>query len=391
LAVAHEALDEHEIDRPVAENLVGDIDSATPDKPNAWDHLASVGVPRRCVNMALIRRPLHDPAIVSSPQLQRRGRFVGRIDSRIGPMQRSPMSGVRPTTDQPDRTTEVVGAFTLADLGPLGRRPLSLIFIVAAAGLALGRASFISSDLGIGGPLDVAAFAAVSAVTETVVVLLPAALLWRVPAAPRTQRTLLAGLALGALVEVLRLGSALASWSFSEAPVGSALNTLAWLVLPVASLLVGLGLLRLRDGRMTRRGMLVVIAGVYLVLSLVPLGAELVGNAPVFVTWVFLVSGILVPLLAAFAGWVPVDAWLAGERPSRFWGFLALSVPLHIAGALVGEGWSLPAWVTLPADPAAVNGIATASATLGEILALGAVSLAFVAYARLTPSPAEAS
>lgn len=301
------------------------------------------------------------------------------------------MSSVRPTTDPPERRTEVVGALTLADLGPLGRRPLSLVFVVAAAGLALSHAPLIASDLAIGVPLDVAAFAAVSAATQTMVVLLPAALLWRVPTAPRTHRPLLAGLVLGALVEMLRLGAAFSSTSFSDPSIGPGLNTLAWLVLPAASLLVGLGLLHLRAGRMTRRGMLVVIASMYLVLSLVPLGAELIGNEPVFVTWVFLVSGIVVPLLAAFAGWVPVDAWLAGERPSRFWGLLALGVPLYVVGALLGGGWLLPAWLALPADPAAVNDIVLASAGLGGILTLAAVGLAFVAYARLTPSPPESS
>lgn len=299
------------------------------------------------------------------------------------------MSNVRPEADQPDRSTEVVGALTLPDLGPLGRRPLSLVFVVAAAGLALGRASLIASDLGRGGPLDVAAFAVVSGATQTLVVLLPAALLWRVPTAPRTHRMLLAGLALGALVELLRLGTALASTSFSQPPIGPGLDTLAWLVRPLASLLVGLGLLHLRAGRMTRRGMLVVIASIYLALSLVPLGAELIGNAPILFTWIVLVSGILVPFLAAFAGWVPVDAWLAGERPRQFWGLLALGVPLYVFGALFAE--MLPAWVVLPANPAAVNDIAFASLTLGELFSLGAVSLAFVAYARLTPLPVDPS
>jgi hypothetical protein len=308
------------------------------------------------------------------------------IDSGIGPVQRSSMSSVRPTADQPDGPTEVVGALTLADLGPLGRRPLSLMFVVAAVGLALTRASLISGDLGSGAPLDVGVFGALAAATETVVVGLPAALLWRVPAAPRIHRILLAGLALNALAEVLRLGSALASRSFTDASVASALDTLAWLILPAASLLVGLGLLRLRDGPITRRGMLVVIASAYLVVSLVPVGAELLGNAQVSFTPEFLLSGFLVPLFAAFAAWVSVDAWRAGERSSRFWGFLALGVPLYLVNALLGFGWALPAWVAMPADPAIANGIATASAALGQFFALAAVSLAFVAYARLTPS-----
>ena len=301
------------------------------------------------------------------------------------------MRSASPTTDQPERTSEVVGALTLPDLGPLARRPLSILFVVVAASLTLGRGWLIARDLGLGGPLDLAALAAVSAATNAVVVLLPAALLWRVPTAPRTHRTLLVGLALGGLVEILRFGAAFVPTSFGDPSIGPGLTTLAWLVLPAPSLLVGLGLLHLRAGQMTRRGMLVVIATLYLVLSLVPLGAELIGNAPVVVTWVFLVSGIVVPLLAAFAGWVPVAAWLAGARPSRFWGLLAMGVPLYVVGALLGGGWLLPAWVVAPADPAALNDIATASLALGELFAFGAVSLAFVAYARLTPLRPDAS
>ena len=309
----------------------------------------------------------------------------------IGSAQRSPVSSVRPTADQSDGATEVVGALTLADLGPLRRRPLSLVFVVAAAGVALARASLISSDLGNCGPLDMAVFGAIAAATETVAVALPAALLWRVPTALRTQWILLAGLVLNALAEVLRLGSALASRSFSDPSLESTLGTLGLAVLPIASLLVGLGLLRLRDGPIMRRGMLLVIASAYLVVSLVPVGAELLGNAQVSFTPDFALGGILVPLSAAFAGWVSVDAWRAGERPSRFWVFLALGVPFYLVNALLGFGWALPAWVVTPADPATANGIFTASAALGQIFALAALSLAFVAYARLTPSAAETS
>ena len=119
------------------------------------------------------------------------------------------MGSIRPAIDDTDLSTEVVGALSMADLGPFGRSPLRLLFVVAAAVVAIGRGELIAGNLGIGGPLDVAAFAGVSAATETLVVLLPVALLWRVPAAPRTHPMLLGGLALGALVEVLRLGSAI--------------------------------------------------------------------------------------------------------------------------------------------------------------------------------------
>jgi hypothetical protein len=299
------------------------------------------------------------------------------------------MGSIRPTIDHPDLSTEVVGALSMADLGPFGRSPLRLLFVVAAAVVAIGRGALIAGDLGIGGPLDVAAFAGVSAATETLVVLLPVALLLRVPAAPQTHLMLLGGLALGALVEVLRLGSAIVPASLADPSVGSILRTFAWLGVPFGSLLVGLGLLRLRAGRTTRRGMLVVIAFLYLVLSLLPLGAELIGKAPVNVTWLFLVSGVLVPILAAFAGWVAVDAWLDGERPNLFWGLLAVAVPLHVVGAFFSAALPLPALLALPASPAALNSLAMASATLGAILALVVVTLGFVAYARKTPSPAE--
>ena len=299
------------------------------------------------------------------------------------------MSSARPEVDQPQRTTGVIGALTLADVGPLGRHPQSMLFVLAAAGLALGRVSLVLSPLDNGLPLDLAALALVSAATQTVIVLLPAALLWRVPTAARTYRLLLAGLALGALVELLRVGAALAGTTYGDEVPGPALGTLASLLLPVASLLVGLGLLELRRGRMTRRGMLVVIASMYLALSLVPVGVELIANETISVTWMFLVIGIVGPLLAAFAGWVSADAWFGGERPSRFWGLLALGIPLYVIGALVGQGWALATWVAMPADPLALNDLGYISATLGEIFALIAAVLAFVAYARLIPRPAE--
>jgi hypothetical protein len=328
---------------------------------------------------------------VANPRVRRRQRLARRIDSEIEPAQRIPMNNVRPTTDQPERTNEVVGALTLADVGPMGRHPQSLIFIVAAAGLALGRAMLILSELD-GLPLDLAAHALVAAATETIVVLLPAALLWRIPSAGRTHRTLLAGLALGALAELLRLGAALAATTYGDQLPGPDLNTVASLVLPVASLLIGLGLLELRGGQSTRRGLLVVIASMYLAVSLVPVGADLIANEAVSATWLFLVVGIAAPLLAAFAAWVSADAWFAGDRPSRFWGLLALGVPLYVIAAVVSQGgWALATWVAMPADPLAVNDFGYVSATLGEIFALTAVCLAFVAYARLTPAAPDAS
>src|SRR5450755_2029132 len=145
------------------------------------------------------------------------------------------MGSIRPTIDHPDLSTDLVGALSMADLGPFGRSPLRLLFVVAAAVVAIGRGALIAGDLGIGGPLDVAAFAGVSAATETLVVLLPVALLLRVPAAPQTHLMLLGGLALGALVEVLRLGSAIVPASLADPSVGSILRTFAWLGVPFGS------------------------------------------------------------------------------------------------------------------------------------------------------------
>jgi hypothetical protein len=237
-----------------------------------------------------------------------------------------------------------------------------------------------------------AAVTGVAAATATVAVLLPAALLWRIPTAARTHRTLLAGLALGALVELLRLGATLALQQDGAQLPGSALDTAASLLLPVATLLVGLGLIELRGGKTTRRGLLVVIAGLYLAVSLVPIGANLYANVPISPTWMSVVLVIVTPLVAAFAGWVAADAWFAGEQPSRFWGLLALGVPLYVMAAIVSQGgWGLAVWVTEPNNPTTVNDLGSVTATLGEIVGLLAVSFALVAYARLAPSPPDAS
>jgi hypothetical protein len=279
------------------------------------------------------------------------------------------MAGIHPTIDAPDEPPDVVGALSLPDLSRFERSPAILVFVVAAVVVALGRGASVASYLGNGGSLETAASAAIFAATETILVVLPAALLWRIPAAPRTHPVLLGGLGVGALVEVLRLGASALATSGTDPSVSSILGTLAWLIVPVGSLLVGRGLLRLRASWSARRGLLVVIAFLYLALRLVPLGAELLGNEVVIVTWLFPVTGILVPITAALAGWVAVDAWLDGQRPTVFWGLLALGVPLYVISALVSSALPLPALLALPADPTALNSLTIASATAGEILA----------------------
>jgi hypothetical protein len=271
----------------------------------------------------------------------------------------------------------------MPSLGRLGLTPLSLLFVVAAAAVAVGRGRLIADDLGTGGPLDVAVLSSVATIGETLVVLLPVALIWRIPTAAHTHRVLFAGLAVGALVEVLRLGAFVAPGNPLDLTLHEVLESLAWLALPLGGLLVGLGLLRLRGGLATRRGMLVVIAFGYLVLNLVPLGAALIGGESIGVTWQSVVSQILVPVTTAFVGWVAVDAWLDHEEPGRFWGLLALAVPLYVAGAFVGQ--ELLLWIAPPLAPDNFNSLGIASATFAEILALVSVALTGVALARLTP------
>ena len=272
----------------------------------------------------------------------------------------------------------------MADLGRLGQRPLASAFILAAIVVAVGHAVPIYGDASGGDLSAFLAFSAVSAGTAVVVSLLPAMLLWRAPSAPRTHRLLFTGLALGTFAELVRVAAVAAPLGADEPTPRTLLVDAAWIIVLVGILFVGLGLLQLRNGRTTRRGLAVVIVVLYLVLALLPLGIEAAAG-PVGIGSGFVLASVLIPIAAAFAIWVAVDAWLDREPPTAFWALLAAGLPLHLAGGLLSETLPLPVLVALPANSDFSNELVATVATIGAILGLIAVVLAGIAYGRHVP------
>jgi hypothetical protein len=170
------------------------------------------------------------------------------------------------TTDNPDIPSEAVGAWPSVDLAQLGLSPLGWLFI---AGAALVGAQHLHAILGA--PVETVPAAIFSGVAAVAIALLPGALLWRTPAATRTHRLLLAGLAAGAIAGLVR--AVIAFWP-SGPGGGSWRGTVldgTWPLLgALGSLLVGLGLRRLRTRRPARLGLLAVIASAYIAVSVVP-------------------------------------------------------------------------------------------------------------------------
>jgi len=304
------------------------------------------------------------------------------------------MTSGRPAADDPDVPSEVVGALSWNDLQPLRRlgavrriRPglLGLPFVVAAlvvgAWWARGLASAATDPL-----TDWAALAAwtLAGVAAVAAVLLPVALMRRVPDALASQPLLFAGLALGSLVALI--DAVIGLWLLDLPTAAIDLTGFAQDVLPAIGLaLVGLGLVRLR-GRWPRRPwLLIAIVAVYLGLALLPAGIlavqaqlgslELFGGGPSL-------SAILRALATSLLVWVAVDAWLDHEAPARFWGLLAIALPLRLVAAV----FQVPQDVAVLAFQGDLGTLVLLPATLAGTLSVLAT---FVAYARYAPSPGQ--
>jgi hypothetical protein len=285
--------------------------------------------------------------------------------------------------------SEVVGAMSLADLGPLGRAPLRLAFVAAAALVAVGRGWLVRGDLVDGVPLDIVAFSAASALVSVLIVSLPTALLVRRPEAYRTHRLLFAGLGIGAAIEIVRLANQALPADLAATAPHSNLLAVAWVGVPIGTILVGLGLLRLRSSGPTRRGLLIVLAAVCLAIALVPAGIGLMTEQVTIDPLPFALTSIVEPIAAAFAAWVAVDAWLDREEPRTFWTLIAAALPIQVIAGLLGLGLPIPVYLAAPLDPQTLNVLFFSSATISTLLVLWALALAVVAYGRHTPPAIE--
>ncbi len=261
------------------------------------------------------------------------------------------------------------------------------LFVAAAVFVVVARLVRIAGSA----PEMVTLYAIAPAIASALRVLLPAALLVRVPDAPRTQRLLFAGLATGAAVAWLH--AAIFAWSPSMLTGNPSVWTVVPALLPpleaLAALLVGLGLLQLRARRSTRAGLLVVIVALELGFLLGQLGlAAAWAYQPLDLG--FTAVNALVAAAGAFAAWVPVAAWLDRDPPRAFWELLALAFPLGLLAEAIGLTQTIAMTTSQPGGRLSNDlflVVTTAQALIGAVVSL----LAIAAYARGTPLPGRAS
>ena len=275
-----------------------------------------------------------------------------------------------PVVDDPDTPTEAVGSWPTIDLARLGLPPLGWVFVATALFVGAVRLRTLS-----GAPFDIVPAILFSAVEAAVVVLLPAALLWRAHDAMRTHAILLTGLALIAADRLILGTNQLWPMFLSDDGTRTAFG-LAWpLLAPAGGVLIGLGLLRLRAGSMrlpVLATIVVVYAGISVASYLIGAGT---GTLGAYDTALLLV----VPAAAAVAAWVPVAAWLESDAPEIFWGLLAIALPLGVIARL------LTLLATIVGTSTQSNVMFVPMVTVDSILGCLAALLALVAYARMTP------
>jgi hypothetical protein len=187
--------------------------------------------------------------------------------------------------------------------------------------------------------------------------LVPTAFVLRSPDAWWRRRMLLVGALLGAGAELARSAGAAVSglnllqvnsgaeptWG-SLLPAADAVNQVGSLGGAVGTLLVALGLARLRERPTARFSRVVVAAALVAVGTLDLWGLRPLVSAPAEVRvadWAWTVPAVLAAdiLAALYLAWVIVTSWSAGERPRRAWTWAAAAtcvglVPLAIESLL---------------------------------------------------------
>ncbi|HEY7599730.1 MAG TPA: RDD family protein [Candidatus Limnocylindrales bacterium] len=243
------------------------------------------------------------------------------------------------------------------------------LLTVAALALALAMAIDLVELARIGGDWLWLALVAATAVGT---VLLPVALLWRVPGAARRHPVLLLGLALAAALVIGRYLFGLVALDLPPlyAAGGSLLSPLSIL----APVVVALGLLALRPRGATHAPLFMLLAAVYLFVPLSRLFAleHVVGDV------VVIGGGVFGALTSAFAAWVVLGAWLEREPPRPFWAALVGAAVLGFVQFALGMAMLLVSTSDAPALQPLLS-------LLSAACAAAAVGLGLVAYWRLAP------
>ena len=275
-----------------------------------------------------------------------------------------------PVVDDPDTPTEAVGSWPAIDLARLGLPPLGWVFAAAALFVGVVHLRTLS-----GAPLEIVPAILLSTVESGVVVLLPAAVLWRVHEALRTHALLLTGLALLAAGQLILAVNQLWPVLQNEDGTRSALGITWPLLTPAGGILIGLGLLRMRTGAI-RLPVLAAIVAAYVGIGV---ASYVIGAGSGTIEAYDAGLMVIVPAAAAVAVWVPVAAWLESDAPPAFWGLLAVALPFGVISRL------LTLLDTIVGTSTQSNVLFVPTMTVNSILGCLAALLALVAYARMTP------
>jgi hypothetical protein len=282
-----------------------------------------------------------------------------------------------PEIFDPDEPTPAVGSWPSLDPRRLGLPPLAWLFVAAAVFVG-----WRSITMYAGAPLELGPLvnAAIGTMVGVFVLLVPAALLRRVPDAPGRLPLLFAGLALEGLLWVLSPYGVL--WAAEGDPLATILPLVTQALAAASAILVGLGLLRLRGRRPDRFGLLAAMALVY-VAGVLGEQAVLIGPGSMRTDPMALAQAVVWFVPAAFAVWVPVAAWLDREPPRRFWALLAAPFALWVVAIALGVAANLVTREQFGAVAADLGWVVYSLVWATPSL------LAFIAYGWLTPRPSR--
>ena len=296
-----------------------------------------------------------------------------------------------PDSKDPDRPTKAVGSISWSDLGPLAGNPrvfLSLPFTVGALIVAVGWLRQINAAMSTpGAPAGAVVEVFLTGLVAVVSVLMPVALLWRVPSAVRSRTRLFLGLAVLAVVQVVTVvGGFLQIDPGASSPF--TIDSTIQFIPPIGAALVAFGLLDLRLHWPGRSSLLIVLVIMYVGLEVSTAAIAAIVNAigpttivGAGISW----WGVLGAVIGAFTSWIVLDAWLNHEAPTEFWTLLSAAFLLALAGRIVGVPEAIFVLVFQSVVPEVVGFVVSIVGAIAAVLTFAA----FVRYAPRPPEPAR--
>ena len=177
-------------------------------------------------------------------------------------------------------------------------------------------------------PLELAIPIALRALAPALMLLVPAALVRRVPDVAIDHPAVLAGITLVALATSVPVVFAAIRPVIDISQILGGSGSTVYSVVGAAGYgLVGLGLLRIAPAAARRIDLLAVVAGANLLLALGSIAViDFYGSGTLVIGW----FGFLSVAALSFALWPPVAATVLGLEPAGFWRVLALVFPITV-------------------------------------------------------------